>query len=113
MARRSEGPLISSAQIWCPNFSRSDGVWAEFIAVQTGAFRVSQRCKTNKSAIGVGTKVSFAPPSEPDWQVSCIRLSSWWLTFKKIGKPQRILVLRRTSQPRRSSYLAIDIDRYL
>jgi hypothetical protein len=27
--------------------------------------------------IGVGTKVSFAPPSEPDWQISRIRLSSW------------------------------------
>ena len=26
--------------------------------------------------IGVGTKVSFAPPSEPDWRVSRIRLSS-------------------------------------
>src|SRR4029077_19528411 len=28
--------------------------------------------------IGVGTKECFAPPSEPDWQISCIRLSSWW-----------------------------------
>jgi hypothetical protein len=63
--------------------------------------------------IGVGTKMSFAPPSEPDWQISCIRLSSWWLTFKKIGKPQRTLVLRKTSQPRRSSYLAIGVDRHL
>jgi hypothetical protein len=63
--------------------------------------------------IGVGTKVSFAPPSEPDWQISCIRLSSWWLTFKKIGKPQRTLVLRKTSQPRRSRYLAIGVDRPL
>ena len=41
-------------------------------------------------AIGVGTKVGFAPPSEPDWQFSCIRLSSWWLTFKKISR--RILL---------------------
>src|SRR6202043_4239770 len=40
--------------------------------------------------IGVGTKVGFAPPSEPDWQFSCIRLSSWWLTFKKISR--RILL---------------------
>jgi hypothetical protein len=63
--------------------------------------------------IGVGTKVRFAPPSEPDWQISCIRLSSWWLTFKKIGKPQRTLVLRKTSQPRRSRYLAIGVDRHL
>jgi hypothetical protein len=63
--------------------------------------------------IGVGTKVGFAPPSEPDWQISCIRLSSWWLTFKKIGKPQRTLVLRKTSQPRRSRYLAIGVDRHL
>src|SRR6266704_3416463 len=63
--------------------------------------------------IGVGTKVSCAPPSEPDWQISCIRLSSWWLSFKKIGKPQRTLVLRNTSPPRRSRYLAIGVDRYL
>jgi len=59
-------------------------------------FRI--RCASYRSAlpsnptgswgeIGVGTKVSLAPPSEPDWQISCIRLSSWWLTFKKIGKP--------------------------
>jgi hypothetical protein len=38
-----------------------------------------------------------APPSEPDWRVSRIRLSSWWLAFKKIGEPQGRLVLRRTS----------------
>jgi hypothetical protein len=50
--------------------------------------------------IGVGTKVVFAPPSEPDWHISCIRLSSWWLAFKKIGVPQCTLVLRRTSPPR-------------
>src|ERR1700734_2759751 len=62
--------------------------------------------------IGVGTKVRFAPPSEPDWQISCIRLSSGWLTFKKIGKPQRALVLRITSQLRRSRYLAIGVDRF-
>jgi hypothetical protein len=43
-------------------------------------------------------KVRLAPPSEPDWQISCIRLSSWWLTFKKIGMPQHELVLRRTSR---------------
>ena len=36
----------------------------------------------------------FAPPSEPDWPISGIRLSSWWLTFKKIGMPQCTLVLR-------------------
>ena len=35
------------------------------------------------------------------------RLSSWWLTFKKIGKPQGMLVLRRTSPLRRSRHLAI------
>ena len=58
-------------------------------------------------------KVSFAPPSEPDWQISCIRLSSWWLTFKKIGMPQRTPVLRKTGQARRSRYLAIGIDRFL
>ncbi len=63
--------------------------------------------------IGVGTKESFAPPSEPDWQFSCIRLSSWWLTFKKIGVPQRALVLRRTSRLRRRRYLATGIDRFL
>jgi hypothetical protein len=34
--------------------------------------------------------VDFAPPSEPDWHISCIRLSSWWLAFKKIGR--RILL---------------------
>jgi hypothetical protein len=62
--------------------------------------------------IGVGTKVCFAPPSEPDWQISCIRLSSRWLTFKKIGKPRRELVLRKTSQLRRSRYLAIGVDRF-
>src|ERR1700686_3782461 len=61
--------------------------------------------------IGVGTKVCFAPPSEPDWQISCIRLSRRWLAFKKIGKPQRALVLRKTSQLRRSRYLAIGVDR--
>src|SRR6266446_4223370 len=63
--------------------------------------------------IGVGTKESFAPPSEPDWQFSCIRLSSWWLTFKKIGVPQRAVVLRRTSRLRRRRYLATGIDRFL
>jgi hypothetical protein len=52
----------------------------------------------SQAHIGVGTKVCFAPPSEPDWQISCIRLSSWWLTFKKIGMPQHELVLRRTSR---------------
>src|ERR1700730_2158768 len=70
-------------------------------------------CRLMSSTIGVGTKESFAPPSEPDWQISCIRLSSWWLTFKKIGKPQCTLVLRKTSQPRRSRYLAIGVDRHL
>jgi hypothetical protein len=53
-----------------------------------------------RAEIGVGTKVRFAPPSEPDWQISCIRLSSRCLTFKKIGNPQRALVLRKTSQER-------------
>jgi len=38
--------------------------------------------------------VCFASRSEPNWQISCIRLSSRWLTFK-IGKPQRALVLRK------------------
>jgi len=63
--------------------------------------------------IGVGTNLVFAPPSEPDWQISCIRLSSWWLAFKKIGVPQCVLVLRRTSPPRRSRYLAIGSDLFL
>jgi len=72
--------------------------------------RVETRLKP-WAEIGVGTKVCFAPPSEPDWQISCIRLSSRWLTFKKIGKPQRALVLRKTSQLRRSRYLAIGVDR--
>jgi len=63
--------------------------------------------------IGVGTNLVFAPPSEPDWQISCIRLSSWWLAFKKIGVPQCALVLRRTSPPRRSRYLAIGSDLFL
>src|SRR5208283_2422634 len=58
-------------------------------------------------------KVGFAPPSEPDCQISWIRLSSRWLTFKKIGMPQCVLVLRRTSPPRRSRYLAIGIDLFL
>ena len=66
-----------------------------------------------RAEIGVGTKVCFAPPSEPDWHISCIRLSSWWLAFKKIGVPQRALVLRRTSPPRRSRYLAIGSDLFL
>src|ERR1700745_3393174 len=35
--------------------------------------------------IGGGTKVGFAPPSEPDWQVSCIRLSSWWLLARRLA----------------------------
>jgi len=35
------------------------------------------------------------------------RFSSWWLAFKKIGKPQGMLVLRRTSPLRRSRHLAI------
>ena len=63
--------------------------------------------------IGVGTKVGFAPPSEPDCQISWIRLSSWWLTFKKIGMPQCELVLRRTSPSRRSRYLASGSDLFL
>ena len=33
--------------------------------------------------IGVGTKESFAPPSEPNRQFSCIRLSSWWLLSRR------------------------------
>jgi len=60
--------------------------------------------------IGVGTKVGFAPPSEPDGHISWIRLSSRWLAFKKIGVPQRALVLRRTSRLRRSKCLAIGSD---
>src|SRR5271157_2106283 len=58
-------------------------------------------------------KVGFAPPSEPDCQISWIRLSRWWLTFKKIGMPQCVLVLRRTSPPRRSRYLAIGSDLFI
>jgi hypothetical protein len=58
-------------------------------------------------------KEGFAPPTEPDWHISCIRLSSWWLAFKKIGVPQCALVLRRTSPPRRSRYLAIGSDLFL
>ncbi len=50
--------------------------------------------------IGVGTTDEVAPPSEPSRPISGTRLSSWWLAFKKIGKPQHALVLRRTSQPR-------------
>jgi hypothetical protein len=49
--------------------------------------------------IGVGTTV-VAPPSEPDWRISRIRLSSWWLAFKKIGKPGHALALRSTGLPR-------------
>jgi hypothetical protein len=45
----------------------------------------------------VGTPVVGAPPSEPNRPISGIRLSSWWLTFKKIGKPHDMLVLRKTS----------------
>jgi hypothetical protein len=44
---------------------------------------------TNKDHLSI-----FAPPSEPDWPISGIRLSSWWLTFKKIGMPQCALALR-------------------
>src|SRR5258707_3332413 len=39
----------------------------------------------------------FAPPSEPNGRISRLRLSSWWLTFKKIDKPRSELVLRSTS----------------
>ena len=39
----------------------------------------------------------FAPPSEPNGRISRVRLSSWWLTFKKIDKPRSELVLRSTS----------------
>jgi hypothetical protein len=56
--------------------------------------------------IGVGTKESFAPPSEPNGRISRFRLSSWWLTFKKIGKPPGELVLRSTSSSWRSRRLA-------
>src|SRR6202030_2787869 len=45
----------------------------------------------------VGTPCVGAPPSEPNRPISGIRLSSWWLTFKKIGKPRDEPVLRRTS----------------
>jgi transposase len=55
----------------------------------------------------VGTSVIDAPPPEPNRPISGIRLSSWWLTFKKTGKPQCALVLRRTSPLRRSRHLAI------
>ena len=37
----------------------------------------------SSSRIGVGTKESFAPPSEPNRQFSCIRLSSWWLLSRR------------------------------
>src|SRR5271157_764117 len=62
--------------------------------------------------IGVGTTDEVAPPSEPSRPISGTRLSSWWLAFKKIGKPQHALVLRRTSPPRRSRHLAIVDDRF-
>src|SRR6202035_3357007 len=71
------------------------------------------KIQVKRAKIGVGTNLVFAPPSEPDWQISCIRLSSWWLAFKKIGVPQCVLVLRRTSPPRRSRYLAIGSDLFL
>ena len=45
----------------------------------------------------VGTPVVSAPPSEPNRPISGIRLSSWWLTFKKIGMPHDMLVLRKSS----------------
>jgi hypothetical protein len=47
--------------------------------------------------IGVGMPVIGTPPSEPNRPISGIRLSSWWLAFKKIGVPHGKPVLRRTS----------------
>ena len=46
--------------------------------------------------IGVGMPVIGTPPSEPNRPISGIRLSSWWLAFKKIGVPHGKPVLRRT-----------------
>ena len=30
---------------------------------------------------------SVPPPSEPDWRISRIRLSSWWFTSERIDRP--------------------------
>ena len=57
-----------------------------------------------RAEIGVGTKVGFAPPSEPDRHISCIRLSSWWLAFKKISR--RILLCLRVRSGVVSRYRA-------
>jgi len=54
------------------------------------------RSKLRRAMIGVGMPVIGTPPSEPNRPISGIRLSSWWLAFKKIGVPHGKPVLRRT-----------------
>jgi hypothetical protein len=83
---------------------------------ETATGRIGERAVVGEVGLGQDRgrdKGKPCPSLRTDWQISCIRLSSWWLTFKKIGKPQHTLVLRKTSQPRRSRYLAIGIDRPL
>ena len=88
-------PSIIKRSVSNKTFEKSRAsTWLPSTSVTYGANR--------SSGIGVGTKAIFAPPSEPDWPISSIRLSSWWLTFKKIGMPRCELVLRKISQPRRS-----------
>src|SRR5271165_5876091 len=47
-----------------------------------------------------------APP--PNRPISGIRLSSWWLTFKKIGKPHGMLVLRIQKEHVRQEIRSLD-----
>ena len=53
--------------------------------------------------IGVGKNVDFAPPSEPDWQFSCISALQLVVNLREDRQAAVCtLVLRRTSRLRRS-----------
>src|SRR5260221_14222449 len=43
-----------------------------FNILLSGVFRALFLGLKPQAQIGVGTKVSFDPPSEPDWQISCM-----------------------------------------
>jgi hypothetical protein len=40
-----------------------------------------------------------APPSEPDWQISRIRLSSWWLTFSQQDRQAAMCACLKENKP--------------
>src|SRR5438128_2278498 len=54
---------------------------------------------------------SLLPPSEPDWRVSRIRLSSQWFTSERIDAAAHGLVQERTAPARQRKHWASVDDR--